>query len=114
MEKKWEYSGTVHQLFIVYRKVCNSGRSEALYILNEFGMELVRLTNMYFTEIYSKGGIRKNLSDAFPIQNGLKQRDALSPLHFNLELDYTVRKVQKSGVTGNEWNTSAPGLLCRY
>jgi len=49
-----------------------------------------------------------------PVQNGMKHGDALSPLHFNLELDYTVRKVQKSGVTGNEWNTSAPGLLCRY
>jgi hypothetical protein len=30
----------------------------------------------------------------FPIQNGLKQGDALSPLLFNLSLEYAIRKVQ--------------------
>jgi len=32
------------------------------------------------------------LSDAFPIQYGLKQGDALSPLLFNLALEYAIRK----------------------
>jgi hypothetical protein len=31
----------------------------------------------------SKVRIGKYLSDNFPIQNGLKQGDALTPLHFN-------------------------------
>ena len=30
----------------------------------------------------------------FPIRNGLKQGDALSPLLFNFALDYAIRKVQ--------------------
>jgi retron-type reverse transcriptase len=30
----------------------------------------------------------------FPIRNGLKQGDALSPLLFNFALDYTIRRVQ--------------------
>jgi hypothetical protein len=34
-------------------------------------------------------------SDNFPIQNGLKQGDALSPLHFNFGLEYAIRKVQE-------------------
>jgi hypothetical protein len=34
------------------------------------------------------------LSDNFPIQNGLKQGDALSPLLFNFTLEYAIRKVQ--------------------
>jgi hypothetical protein len=34
------------------------------------------------------------LSDSFPIQNGLKQGDAL-PLLFNFALDYAIRKVQE-------------------
>jgi hypothetical protein len=38
------------------------------------------------------------LSDSFPIQNGLKQGDALSPLLFNFALKYVIRKVQESQV----------------
>jgi len=30
----------------------------------------------------------------FPIRNGLKQGDALSPLLFNCALGYTIRRVQ--------------------
>jgi hypothetical protein len=36
------------------------------------------------------------LSDKFPIQNGLKQGDALSPLLFNFALDCAIRKVQEN------------------
>ena len=46
------------------------------------------------SETYSRGRIGKNLSDMFPIRNGLKQGDALSPVLFNFALEYTVRRVQ--------------------
>jgi hypothetical protein len=38
--KKWEYNGTVHQLFIDFKKANYSVRREVLYnILIEFGLE---------------------------------------------------------------------------
>jgi hypothetical protein len=40
--------------------------------------------------------VGKNLSDRFPIQNGLKQGDALSPLHFNFALEYAIRRVKEN------------------
>jgi hypothetical protein len=45
--------------------------------------------------------------DAFPIQNGLKQGDALSPSILNFALGYAIRKVQKQRGTGTERDTSA-------
>jgi hypothetical protein len=38
------------------------------------------------------------LSDKFPIQNGLKQGDALLPLLFNFALEYAIRKVYEKQV----------------
>ena len=65
----------VHQLFIDFKKAYDSVRSEVLYnILMEFGVpkKLVRLIKMCLTETYSRVRVGKNLSDMFPIRNGLK------------------------------------------
>ena len=65
-------------------------------ILIEFGIpkKPVRLIKMCLTETYSRVRVGKNLSEVFPIRNGLKEGDALSPLLFNFALEYTIKRVQ--------------------
>jgi hypothetical protein len=79
----------VHQLFIDFKKAYVSVRREVLYnILTEFGipMELVTLIKVCLNGTYSRVRVGKHLSDTFPIKNGLKHGDALSPLLFNFAL----------------------------
>ena len=67
-------------------------------ILIQFGIpkKLVKLVKMCLTETYSRVRVGKNLSDMFPIRNGLKQGGALLPLLFNFALEYAIRRVQVS------------------
>jgi sorting nexin-29 len=90
LEKKWEYNEAVHQLFIDFKKAYDS------IILIEFGIprKIVRLIKMCLSETYSRVRVGKHLSDTFPIKNGLKQGDALSPLLFNFALECASRRVQ--------------------
>ncbi len=74
--EKWEYNEAVHQLFIDVKKAYHSVRGQVLYnILMEFGIpkKLIRLIKMRPTETYSRVRVGKNLSDMFPIKNGLKK-----------------------------------------
>jgi len=84
----------VHQLCIDFKTAYFSVRREVLYnILIELGvlMKMVRLIKMCRNETYSRFGVGKHLSDIFPIRNGLKQEDVLSPLLFNFGLEYAIR-----------------------
>jgi hypothetical protein len=81
----------------VLGKAYDSVSTEVLYnILILFGIptKLVRLIKMYLTKTYGIVRVSKNLSDLFPIRNGWKQEDVLSPLLLNFVLEYSVRRVQ--------------------
>jgi hypothetical protein len=114
LEKKWEYSETVHQLFVDFKKAYDSVRRQVLYnILIEFGipMKLVRLIKMCLNEAFNKVCIGKHLSDSFPVRNGLKQAGALSPLLLNFALDCAIRKVQENQVVLKLNGTHQPLML---
>jgi hypothetical protein len=73
-------------------------RREVLYsILVEFGvpMKLVWLIEICLNETYNKVHVGKHLPNSFPIQNGLRQGDALSLL-FSFAVEYVFRKVQEN------------------
>jgi hypothetical protein len=66
--KEREYNGTVHQIFIDFKKAYDSVRREVLCnILIAFGVpiKLVRLIKMCLNEVYSKVRIGKHLSGSF-------------------------------------------------
>jgi len=73
-----------------------SGRRSCIIFSLEFGipMKLVGLIKVCQTETYSRVWVGKNLSDMFPIRNGLKQGDVLSPFLFNFALEYAIRRVK--------------------
>jgi len=49
---------------------------------------------MSLTETYSSVRVGKNVSDRFPLRNGLKQVDALTPMVFNFALEYAIMRVK--------------------
>ena len=49
---------------------------------------------MCLNETYSRVQVGKHLSDMFPVNNVLKQGDALASLLFNIVVEYVIRRVQ--------------------
>jgi hypothetical protein len=112
LEKKWDYDETVYQLFIELKNSYYSGRMEVLHsILTEFGvpMKLARMIKMCLSETYSEVKV-KYLLDIYPVQYGLKQGDALSPLLFNCAVEYDYKGPGNPGGNEIKWETSASGL----
>ena len=85
-EKKWEYNKAVHHLFMGFETAYDSDRREAVCnILIEFGYpsDCAVTLKKCLNEIYSTAWTRKYLGDTFPINNSLKQGDALWSLLFS-------------------------------
>jgi hypothetical protein len=58
--------------------------------------KLAGIIQICLNETYSTVREGKNLSDKFPIQNGLKEGDALSPLLVTFALEYAIGRFQEN------------------
>jgi hypothetical protein len=97
MGGKKVYNGAVHQLFLDFKKICDSVRGKVFYCaLTEFGLpiKIFRLIKVCLSETYSDICIGKHLTDTFPVQKDLWHGDGLSWLLLNFVLEYAIRKVQ--------------------
>jgi hypothetical protein len=74
-------------------------------------MGRARIIKMCLNEMYGEVCISKYTSGTFPVQNDLKQEDALSPLLFNFPLEYAIRMIQKTQVD-LKWNQTHQLLVC--
>jgi hypothetical protein len=87
LEKTCEYNEEEHQLFIDFKTAYDSVRRDVFYsilIVFSIRMKLLRLIKMCFNETLSRVHTGKHLFDRFPIRNGLKRGDVLSPLFSTL------------------------------
>jgi hypothetical protein len=92
----WRKNGTLHQLFVGFKKMYDS---EEIYCTT-FSLKL----QMCLNKTCNKINVGEHLADAFPFQNGLYQGDALLPLLYSFALECT-------GKIGIECKTSASGLF---
>ena len=95
LEKKCMFKQCICYLWISRKFMFQLGR-RSCNILIEFGipMKLLMPIKLCLNETYSRVQVGKNLSDMFPIRNGLKQGDALPPFLFIFALRYAIRRVQ--------------------
>lgn len=103
----------VHQLFIDCKKAYDSVRRAVLYnIFIEFGicMKLFSLIKMCSSDTFIAGQVGKCSFYIYPIKNGLKKGDTLSPLHVNFASEYAIRIQANQEGLKSEWYVSSSGL----
>ncbi|XP_060518453.1 uncharacterized protein LOC132697176 [Cylas formicarius] len=116
MEKCWEFNKELHQLFVDFKQAYdNVCRVKLWEVMEELGFpkKLIRLTQICINGAKNKVRIGQELSDIFEVNNGLKQGDAISPLLFNISLEYVVRKAEiKAPMT--MFRNNGPKLLLAF
>lgn len=94
LEKCREFNITTHHLFVDFKAAYDSITRSALWrVMEQFGIprKLIDLAKMTMSSISSRVRIRNQLSEAFTIEQGLRQGDPLATLLFNIALEKAVR-----------------------
>lgn len=86
MEKSYEFDQDIYLLFVNFKQ---AGKIPA---------KLVRLVKVCVQNSKFKVKFNSVMSEVFPIETGLRQGDALSPILFNIAMQSVIRKVQKDSI----------------
>jgi hypothetical protein len=83
----------LHLVGILFPHIIDDARSKPhqIHIVFCIPVKLVRLIKMCLNETYYRIRGGKYSSDIFPVRNGLKQGEVLSPLLFNFVVEYAIR-----------------------
>lgn len=107
LEKAYEYDINLHHLFVDYKQAFDSvNRKRILCSMLILGVpsKIVRLVDTTMRDSKSIVAIQNEQSEAFSINSGVKQGDALSTVIFNLVLEAVTRKLNLRGLI--DFNTS--------
>lgn len=95
LSKYYETPRDVHQVFLDFRQAYDSINRESLWFALEFlgiPKKYVHLCQLTVTQSQCCVKVENNLSGVFAVNSGVRQGDALSPILFNLMLEYIFRK----------------------
>lgn len=95
LSKCWEYNRDIHQLFVDFRAAYDSIDRERLWsAMAWLGIppKLVSLCRMTVAESQCRVRVERSLSESFHVSSGVRQGDGLSPVLFNLALEFVFRK----------------------
>ncbi|XP_025409933.1 uncharacterized protein LOC112683231 [Sipha flava] len=93
MEKFYEYNKDLHILFVDFKQAYDSIDREQLWItlrIVNIQRKLVKLVEICNQQTYCKLRLMRETSEAFECKTGLRQRNALSPVLFNLALEQVI------------------------
>lgn len=114
LEKCREFNVTTHHLFVDFKAAYDSVARSALWrAMEQFGIphKLIALAKMTLSTVSSKVRVRNKLSEAFTIDQGLRQGDPLAAMLFNIALEMAVRA---SGVDTSNTIYRKSSMLLAY
>lgn len=113
LEKFYENNLDLHQLYVdfamAYDTVSRVGLVSCLKVLG-VPFKIIRLIRMTLSHTVAKVMVQGELSCSFPISQGLRQGDPMSPVLFNLVLEMAVRNNSTTSTSGSIYNRTVQYL----
>ena len=98
IEKKFEYNEELFICFIDFAQAYDSiWRAGAWEVLKKYGIhqKIVRMVENLYSTVLEKVRIEDEESEWFQIETGFRQGCILSPIIFNIILDYILKRLEK-------------------